>query len=241
MWFGMLAASFFYFLGVPVAFASSSPSGWDVQILSYTRGPNYCDFTVSLPPGYNGVITYEYTSTNSTTLYNTQQNLNMTPDSNGDFEFTVYNMQGGGQDTYMKMVAVDSNGDETSLPSNFFILQMDVAVYLDGIDPQTLQDLQDAVSNLETSTGIGGVIQTAQSLQNAVTGVSGFSSLGSGDLSFSVPITEWNGQEVDVTLFSASQLQKYTWLQTVHDVMVAAMWVTLVLILIQRFSPVFKV
>jgi hypothetical protein len=239
----LAACSAFFLLLLPMtAYADDlSPQGWDVQILSYTRGPNYCDFTVSLPPGYDGVITYEYTANNDQTLYNTQENLHMTPDSNGDYEFILYDMQGGGQDTYIKMVAVDDNGDETPLPSYFFVLQMDVAVYVDGISQDTLDELQQAFQDFEDATGVGGVIQTGQALQQALSSVNDFSSLGSGDLSFSVPITEWNGQQVTVTLFSQQELAQYTWLQTVHDVMVAAMWITLVLILIQRFSPIFKV
>lgn len=245
-WGGLLLVGFAVLASllsfVPDAWAgSSSPSDWDVQIESYSRGPNYCTFTVSLPSGYDGVNTYEYTATTDSNPYRVQHNSGMTANSDGTYTFFLYDMQGGGYDTYLKMTATDDAGDETSLPSDFFILQMDVAVYLDGISPDVLAELQDAWNNFEGVTPVGPIVKAGQDFQDAIGGVS-FSERGGGDLAFTVPIIGDNpyGSPVNVTLFSSDELAQLTWLSVVRDALDALMWITFVLWMIQRFAPMFK-
>lgn len=238
-----VAALLSFFSLTPTALASSNmaPSGWDVQINGYTRGPNFTDWTLTLPAGYDHVKWYLYTSTTDTTPYYTHESGVLTPDSNGEVSTTLYDMQGGGNVTYIKATAVDDVGDETALPTNYFVLQLDVAVYLDGISSDVLSQLQTAWTQFEDSTPVGQIQQAGTDLDNAVTGITGYSASGSGDLSFSVPIITGKYGTVNATLFSSDQLAKLTWLSEVQTAIEAMMWITFVLWMIARFTPLFKV
>lgn len=239
VWRGVLGALLAFVFSIVPAFASASPSGWDVQIESYTRGPNYVRMDVSLPDGATGINFYEYEHSYDSGPYNVQRNSAL-PAQNSDGTYTVfiYNMLGGGVPTFMKMTYDDAAGNESSLPANFFILQLDVAVYLDGISADTLAKLQSALANLEDSAGVGSAVSAGQTLQNGFSSMGGFSGRNSGDLSFSVPIIP--GQP-PVVLFSSDQLAQLTWLQYVQTALIAGMWILFVIYLIKRFSPIFKV
>jgi hypothetical protein len=246
-WAGSLLAGFLaLFLTAPIAYADNwAPAGWDVQLNSYTRGPDYVRVTVTVPTDAVQVNTYMYEHSYDTQPY-TVQHRPVTPDANGQCTFFIYNMLGGGYPTYIRMTYVDSNGNESPLPANMFILQLDVAVYLDGISPDTLAKLQDALNNLEGRTGVGQVIGAGQALQNALSGITGFSGAGSGDLAFTVPIVHPSDfglslPNVDVTLMSQDQLSRLTWLSTVRTIIEAAIWITFVVYLVARFAPMFKV
>ncbi|SHJ84113.1 hypothetical protein [Alicyclobacillus tolerans] len=218
-----------------------SPEGWSILIQSYTRGPDDVQFTCIVPSGTTSIEYALYSSTYASSPYY-ENTIGVTPDSNNEVTFFVYNMQGGGYVTYIKM-APTVNGVQQSLPDYFFILQMDVAVFIDGITPSVLEQLQSAWSNFEQATGVGGVIQSGQALQSAFSSVQsgGLDSAGGGSLAFSVPIIQSKYGNVTATLFSAQQLEQMKWLSTARLGIEAVMWITFVVYLLARFSPIFKV
>lgn len=62
------------------------------------------------------------------------------------------------------------------------------------------------------------------------------------EASFSVPITyDQNGQLIWVTLFSQEQMEKLKWWAVVYKAIEVIPWVMLVVWLVQRFTPQFKV
>lgn len=244
---GALSA-LFLFMSPATAYADTnySPAGWDVQINSWTYGPEQAQFTVTVPSDTSDikVYLYEQDDVNGYSAYETQDHF-CTPDSNDQVTFSQADLKGG-TPTYIKMTVVE-NGVESQLPNYFFIISEEQRVHVDNwadafsVSQTTINQLQQAITNLQNATGVGDVTSAGTALQNGLDGISNYSGQGSGDLSFTIPIIHSQYGNVDATLFSADELSKLTWLSTVNDVLVAGMWIMFVVWAVGRFSPSFKV
>lgn len=226
-----------------VGWAGFEPTGWDVQIISYSRGPDYLNVYVDAPADAYQVKVYEFEHTWDAQPYNVEtKTIHPDPDT-GESNFQIYDMVGGGAPTYIKMTWVDFNGVESPMPAYFWVMTLDVPVWIDGISKSALEKLQDAISNLENTIGIGQVNDQGQTLIDSLRGLrdSGLSGAGSGDLAFTVPIVHSKWGNVDATLFSSDEMAKLTWLSYVRTGIQAAMWITFVVYMVARFSPMFKV
>lgn len=239
----------FLFLSPSVALAdtSSTPSGWTVLIEGWTHQANYVEFTVLLPTGATGVHVYDYKALTDSVSYSDFAHTNLGLDSNGYAHFFVYDMLGGGYPTFFKMTPIWADGTESPQPSNEFVLQLDVSVWIDGISASVLAKLQGAIGNLQDATGVGQATSAGTALKNSLGGIGSFSTAGGGDLAVTIPISidhSVNGVDmpaVTVTLFTTEQLAKLPWLKTLQDILRATMWVGFVVFLVQRFAPIFKV
>lgn len=61
------------------------------------------------------------------------------------------------------------------------------------------------------------------------------------DLTFSIPISEYNGEKIEVKLFTQEQLNKFMWIGLLRDVISAAIWIMFCMYTLKRFTPIFKV
>ena len=233
--------------GVAFAATLSAP-----VVESEMNGAGSAQFTVTYPSGTTALNVNIDQYTDSTSPYQTTV-IQVPADSTSD-TFVLPNMISG-QASYVEFQATDTEGD-VSPWSSFTVAE--VAAPYQNVWIENWSEFEDWLSNfLQNFFTVTPAAQTTmnnglQAVQSAI-GVTQTSSLATtlqsfgtftpndSALTFSVPIIDSKYGDVNASLFSSSQLAKFTWLPLLRSIAKAVLWISFASFVILRFAPVFMV